>query len=213
MTHKVTIVDDHTLLSQAIGNLVSELENFKTDGVFGNGQEVINALRAGRIHPEIILMDVKMPVMDGIEATTIISKEFPKIHVLALSVEEEEKTIIAMLKAGAKGYLNKDIRKELLFKALNEIIKEGLFHTQNVTNALVGILKHKDDIEELKERELEFIKLSCSDMTYKEIAEKMFLSPKTIENYRESVFNKLGVKNRVGLVLFAIKNKIYSFHG
>ncbi|MGB3454400.1 MAG: response regulator transcription factor [Moheibacter sp.] len=209
MKHKVTIVDDHTLLSQAIGNLVDGFDDFETDGIFKNGQEVVNALKSKRINPEIILMDVRMPVMDGIEATRIITKEFPRILVLALSVETEERTIIQMLKAGAKGYLSKDIRKELLYQALTGALKEGFFHTQNVTDALIGSLKHKDEVEELKEREIEFIKLACSDLTYKEIADKMSLSPKTVDNYRDSVFTKLNAKNRIGLVLFAIKHGIY----
>ncbi|MGB6094459.1 MAG: response regulator transcription factor, partial [Moheibacter sp.] len=108
MKHKVTIVDDHTLLSQAIGNLVDGLDDFETDGIFKNGQEVVDALKGKRITPKIILMDVRMPVMDGIEATRIITKTYPKILVLALSVETEERTIIQMLKAGAKGFLSKD---------------------------------------------------------------------------------------------------------
>ncbi len=210
MKHKVTVVDDHMLLSQAIGNLVDGFEDFETDGIFSNGQELLNALRSGRVNPEIILMDVKMPVMNGIETTGILSKDYPDIKVLALSVEEEEHVIIQMLRAGAKGYLGKDIKKEFLYQALTVTLKEGFFHTQNVTDALVGSLEHKNEIEVLKERELEFIKLACSDMTYKEIADKMSLSPKTVENYRESVFNKLNAKNRIGLVLYAIKNGIYT---
>lgn len=209
MKHKITIVDDHTLLSQAIGNLVNGFDDFETDGIFGNGQEVINALKSGRTNPEIILMDVKMPVMNGIVTTQIITKEFPKIKVIALSVEEDERTIIQMLKAGAKGYLSKDIRKEILHQALTQTLKDGFFHTQNVTDALIGNLKHENEIKELKEREIEFIKLACTDLTYKEIADKMCLSPKTIDNYRDTVFTKLNAKNRVALVLFAIKNKIY----
>jgi len=209
MKHKVTIVDDHTLLSQAIGNLVDGLDDFETNGIFKNGQEVVDALKEKKINPEIILMDVRMPVMDGIEATRIITKTYPKILVLALSVETEERTIIQMLKAGAKGYLSKDIRKELLYQALTGTLKEGFFHTQNVTDALIGSLKSKNEVVELKEKEIDFIKLACSDLTYKEIADKMNLSPKTIDNYRDSVFTKLNVKNRVGLVLFAIKHGIY----
>src|SRR5690554_1837888 len=209
MKHKVTIVDDHTLLSQAIGNLVDGFDDFETNGIFGNGLDVLNALKSGKINPEIILMDVKMPVMNGVETTRLITKEFPKIYVLALSVEEEERTIIEMIKAGAKGYLSKDIRKELLYMALTETLREGFFHTQNVTEALIENLKNKESVEELKERELEFIQLACSDMTYKEIAKEMNCSPKTVDNYREAVFSKLNAKNRIGLVLFAIKHGIY----
>ncbi|RRJ87728.1 DNA-binding response regulator [Paenimyroides tangerinum] len=210
MKHKIAVVDDHTLLSQAIGKLIDGFENFQTEGIFKNGQELITALNNKSIDPEIILMDVNMPILNGIETTKILSQDFPVISVLALSVEEEEKTIIQMLKSGAKGYLNKDIQKDLLLFALNSILQTGIFHTQNVTQALIGNLEKKtDDLDELKEREIEFIQLACTDMTYREIADKMFLSPKTVDNYRDSVFSKLNIKNRIGLVLFAIKKGIY----
>lgn len=210
MKHEIAVVDDHSLLSEAIGNLVNGFTEFKTYGIYHNGQELITALKANGKYPEIVLMDVNMPVLNGIETTKILTKEFPEVKVLALSVDEEEATIIEMLKSGAKGYLSKDIEKSLLHQALTETIKEGFFHTSNVTDALLGNLKKSNELDELKEREIEFIQMACTDMTYKEIAEKMFLSPKTIDNYRDSVFTKLNVKNRIGLVLFAIKNGIFS---
>lgn len=208
MKHKVIIVDDHGLLSQAIGELVNQFQEFETVARFGNGQEVIQALKTGT-ETDLILMDVNMPLLNGIETTQQISRDFPDIKVLALSVEEDEKTIIAMLKAGAKGYLSKDIPSDLLEEALKATIKNGYYYTANVNQALMESLNKKDELDELKEREVEFIKLACSDMTYKEIADQMFLSPKTIDNYRDAVFSKLNVKNRIGLVLFAIKNGIY----
>ncbi|MGB6084622.1 response regulator [Moheibacter sp.] len=209
MKHKIAIVDDHTLLSQAIGNLIESFDDFETDGIFHNGQELINALKNKTIQPQIVLMDVNMPVLNGIETTKILTKEFPDLLVLALSVDEDENTIIQMLKSGAKGYLSKDIQKDMLHLALTNILQNGFFHTQNVTDALLGSLKKKNELDDLKEREIEFIQLACTDLTYKEIADKMFLSPKTIDNYRDAVFSKLNIKNRVGLVLFAIKTGIY----
>lgn len=209
MKHKIAIVDDHTLLSQAIGNLIESFDDFETDGIFHNGQELINALKDKTIQPEIVLMDVNMPVLNGIETTKILTKEFPDLLVLALSVDEDENTIIQMLKSGAKGYLSKDIQKDMLHLALTNTLQQGFFHTQNVTDALLGSLKKKNELDDLKEREIEFIQLACTDLTYKEIADKMFLSPKTIDNYRDAVFSKLNIKNRVGLVLFAIKTGIY----
>lgn len=207
--HSVIVVDDYELLSEAIGKLVDEFDEFETTCVLKNGKELIDALKKGKINPDIVLMDVNMPVLNGIETTKILTKEFPEIKVLALSVDDDEATIIQMLRAGAKGYLTKDIQKELLHTALVTLLEQGYFHTQMVTAVLVGNLQKNNGIEELKDREIEFIKLACSDLTYKEIADKMFLSPKTIDNYRDSVFVKLNVRNRVGLVLFAIKNKIF----
>lgn len=208
--HKVALVDDHTLLSQAIGNLVDGFEEFQTEGIFKNGQDLLTALKGEKINPEIILMDVNMPVLNGIETTKILTTDYPTIKVLALSVEEEETTIIQMLKAGARGYLSKDIQKDVLWHALKTTLDTGFYHSPNVTQALLGnMTKKNNDLDELKEREIEFIQLACTDMTYKEIADKMFLSPKTIDNYRDAVFAKLNIKNRVGLVLFAIKSGIY----
>lgn len=208
--HKVALVDDHTLLSQAIGNLVDGFEEFQTEGIFKNGQDLLTALKGEKINPEIILMDVNMPVLNGIETTKILTTDYPTIKVLALSVEEEETTIIQMLKAGARGYLSKDIQKDVLWHALKTTLDTGFYHSPNVTQALLGnMTKKNNELDELKEREIEFIQLACTDMTYKEIADKMFLSPKTIDNYRDAVFAKLNIKNRVGLVLFAIKSGIY----
>jgi DNA-binding NarL/FixJ family response regulator len=127
-------------------------------------------------------------------------------------MEDDEKTIISMLKAGARGYLLKDMPPKILFEAINTVYEKGVFYTDNVTQCLLNIRTEdnevKDSVDELKDREKEFIKLACSELTYKEIADLMFLSPKTIDGYRDSVFTKLDVKSRVGLVLFALKHQL-----
>lgn len=208
MKHTVAVVDDHTLLSQAIGEMIDHFKDFCLLHTSANGQDLINKLKDKNQIPEVILMDVNMPVMNGVETTKFLNENYPDISVLALSIEEDEETILKMLRAGAKGYLVKDTRKEVLEQALLETIEKGYFHSNTVANLLINNLISKKQAHdfELKEREKEFIEYACSDMTYKQIAEKMFLSPKTIDNYRESVFVKLNVKNRIGLVLFAIKN-------
>jgi len=208
--YKVAIVDDHTLLSEAIAGLVRQFSNFEVVNVAQNGQEFINFVEANADNrPDIVLMDVKMPVMGGIEATTFLQKHYPEIKVLALSIEEEEGVVLQMIRAGAKGYLLKDTRKNILELALNEVMTQGFYYTNTVERI---VNKTESKIEEeivLKEREIEFIKHACTEMTYKQIAEKMFLSPKTVEGYREAVFQKLGLKNRTGLVIYAIKNNIF----
>jgi len=204
----IVIVDDHTLLSQAISGLVNSFEDFEVLYTCKNGQELIDKLVFKENIPDIILMDVQMPIMDGIEATLHLKDHFPGIKVIALSVEAEERTILRMLRAGAKGYLLKDTEKSVLENALKELDEQGFYHTNTVAQLLVKSLEEDHSLA-LKEREVEFIKHACTEMTYNEIADKMFLSPKTIQGYRDSVFSKLNLKNRTGLVIYAIKNGFF----
>lgn len=209
--HPVFVVDDHTLLSQAIAHMVNSFSNFKVVTTCKNGNELLQKIVQKEFQlPEVILMDVNMPVMNGIEATEWLSKEYPDIKVLALSVEDDDSSILRMIKAGAVGYLLKDSEKTILEKALNETIKNGYYHTKEVASLLVRNLTKEDSAIQLKEKEITFLKLACTEFTYKEIADKMCLSPKTIDGYRDALFTKLNVKNRVGLVIYAIKNKIYT---
>jgi len=204
------IVDDHLLFSQALNSLVSNFKEFDVIKILNNGQELVDYLSDNNPEPEIVLMDIQMPILNGIEATKWLKEYKPEIKVLALSMECDEDTILKMLRAGAKGYLLKDIHPSILKHALNEVHSNGFYYTENVANTLLNSANKKEirPKVELKDRELELLKLACSEMTYKEIAEKMFISPKTVENYRESLFQKLEVKTRIGLVLYAIKEKI-----
>jgi len=201
--YNVVVVDDHTLLSQAISGLVNDFKNFQVMYTCKNGQELLDKVKFKNNVPDIILMDVNMPIMDGIETTTFLKEHHPDIKVLALSVEAEDHIILKMIRAGAKGYLLKDTEKSVLESALEETIATGYYHTNTVAELLVNSLDNKSL---LKEREIEFIKHACTEMTYNEVAEKMFLSPKTVQGYRDNVFSKLNLKNRTGLVIYAIKN-------
>lgn len=210
MTYSVVIVEDHILLSQAIGGLVDGFSKFKVLYLCKNGRELLTKFKDPKNIPDIVLMDINMPIMNGIETTAALKEQYPQVNVLALSVEEDEKTVLKMLRSGAKGYLLKDTEKSILENALIEVQETGFYHTKNVTNLLLGSLnKKKDNQIVLKDREIEFIKHACTEKTYKEIASDMCLSPKTIEGYRDVLFEKLNLKNRTGLVVYAIKNKIY----
>ena len=209
--HAVIVVDDHTLLSQAIAQMVNNFENFRVVATCKNGNDLVQKISSGNaLKPEVVLMDVNMPIMNGIEATEWLAKHKPEIKVLALSVENDDNSILRMIKAGAVGYLLKDSEKSVLEKALNETISNGYYHTREVANLLVRSLTKEENTIQLKEKEITFLKLACTELTYKEIADKMYLSPKTIDGYRDSLFSKLNVKNRVGLVIYAVKNKIYT---
>ncbi|ARV16138.1 response regulator transcription factor [Polaribacter sp. SA4-12] len=210
--YSVVIVDDHTLLSQAIAAMVNTFSKFKVLYTCKNGQELIDKFSSSpKFIPDVVLMDINMPIMNGIETTEWITKNHQEVNVMALSVEDEEATILKMLKVGAIGYLLKDTEKAVLESALVEIVENGFYHTKSVTNLLMKSLSGngKEEIL-LNDRQVTFMKHACSELTYKEIADRMCLSPKTIDGYRDVLFTKLNVKNRVGLVMYAIKNKIYT---
>jgi DNA-binding NarL/FixJ family response regulator len=207
MSNSIAIVDDHNLFATSLKNLVESYSNFEVSGLYKNGQELVNHFEAGQPKPDIVLLDIRMPQMDGPETMAWLKNNHPGQKVLALTMEDDEDTIFRMVKLGCRGYLLKDIEPEEFQFALNEVLEEGFYYTAEVSEAI----KHHEDsnAEHLTPRELEFLSLACTEMTYKEVAHKMNLSPKTIDGYRESLFNKLNVRSRIGLVLFAIKHKIY----
>ncbi|MBG44026.1 MAG: DNA-binding response regulator [Aequorivita sp.] len=209
MNYSVVVVDDHFLLSQAIGGLVQGFRRFKVLYLCKNGSELLDKFDNKKNIPDLVLMDIKMPILNGIETTEILKKKFPSVKVLALSIEEDEYTILKMLRAGACGYLLKDTKKDILEEALIQVMKKGHYYTNTVSQILVDSLENEIDTD-LKEKEIEFIKLACTDLSYKEISEAMCCSYKTVEGYRDSVHKKLKIKNRIGLVLFAIHHNLFT---
>lgn len=208
MNHSIIIVDDHKLFAQSLQVLVNSFEEFEVIEVFKNGKELLDYLQEDHEEPDIILLDMRMPVMDGMETMSWLKEKKPSQKVLALTVDQEDDTIIKMLKLGCRGYLLKDIDPEEFEHALNSIIQYGYYSNKTISEAL-SHEEQKEKYEMLTSRELKFIRYACSENTYKEIAEEMNLSPKTIDGYRESIFSKLGIKSRVGLVMFAVKEGIF----
>ncbi|MBB4807123.1 DNA-binding NarL/FixJ family response regulator [Chryseobacterium defluvii] len=211
-TIPIAIVDDHTLMSKALENMIMENPQYSVIMNHPNGEDFIADLEKASELPAVVLMDINMPYKNGIETTEWLSEHHPEIKVIALTMEDDEKVLIKMLKAGAKGYLLKDMQPSILFQAIDTVFDKGSFYTDFVAQKLLKVktedLKTASLLSELKDKEKEFIKWACSELTYKEIADKMFLSPKTIDGYRDSVFTKLEIKNRVGLVLFALKHDL-----
>jgi two-component system, NarL family, invasion response regulator UvrY len=209
----VALIDDHSLIRNALKELINRFDDFEVIIDASNGQEFINKLRSSPI-PDIALLDINMPVMDGFMTANYLNQYYPNIKVLALTVDNEEESIIKMLRVGAVGYLLKDSETSQLKIALNEVVNKGYYHTELVTNTLMKSIKPNHStafskpIFMFQSREEEFLKLACTELTYKEIADKMNLSPRTVDGYRENLFEKLELKSRVGLVLFAIKNGI-----
>jgi two-component system invasion response regulator UvrY len=204
---KIVLVDDHILLRSGLRGLIDSFDNCTVLFEANNGKDFIGKLNAEEI-PDIVLMDINMPEMDGYETTLWIKDNHPEIKVLALSMYDNENAIIRMLRAGVKGYILKDCDPSELHYAINSIITSGFYYTENVTGKLISMVSKKDSIDELNEREITFLKLVCSELTYKEIADKMYKGARTIDGYRDALFEKLNVKTRVGLVLYAIKNGI-----
>ncbi|WP_448702623.1 response regulator [Mucilaginibacter sp. AW1-3] len=205
---KIAIVDDHALFRSGVAALMGEFTELKIVFEASNGQQMQQLLPKAEL-PQVILMDINMPVMDGYETTIWLKEHYPKILVLALSMYEDDKAVIKMIKSGASGYVLKQSKPRELLEAIQSIVKKGVFINEIVSGKLIRSMSSNIDDLKLTTRELEFLKLCCSEMSYKEIADLMFVSPRTVDNYRESLFQKLNLKTRSGLVLYAIKNEIF----
>ncbi len=221
---RLAIVDDHKLFRKGIISLI-ELYNDDRYMVLleaENGDDLIGQLSKTEI-PDIVIMDIEMPQRDGYQTVECLEKQYPDIKILVVSQVDREEAIIRMLRLGVKGYLSKNIEPEELRSALQAIYDKGYYYTDFITGKLIHSLQQESKQKEkqekkqelnqstwkqLNEREKEFLQLCCQEQTYEQIAKKMFLSPKTIDGYRNSLFEKFGVGSRVGLVLFAIKNEL-----
>ncbi len=210
----VVLVDDHSLLRNGLASLIKSFGDYNILFEADNGQDFINKLKPKTL-PQVVLMDINMPEMDGYEACLWLKNNHPEIKVLALSMYDQENSVIRMFKAGAKGYILKDCDPSELKAALSAVVSKGFYYSEMVTGKLIHTINSLDEEDsqvknmiQLNEREVHFLKLVCTELTYKEIAEKMFLSPRTIDGYRDDLFQKLNAKTRVGLVMYAIKNGI-----
>ncbi len=210
---KLVLVDDHILLRNGLAALVKDLGHeilFEAN----NGNDFITKLDLANL-PDIVLLDINMPEMDGYETAQWIKTNHSKIKILALSMYDNEGPIIRMLKIGAKGYILKDSDPAELKAAIDALVSKGYYYSDFISSKLIDVINKIDDegIEfirsvELNDREIDFLKYVCTDLTYKEIADKMFISPRTVDGYRESLFRRLQLKTRVGLALYAIKSGI-----
>jgi len=206
----IAIVDDHTLFRNGVAALMGEFDELKVVFEAENGEQMQQMLVKHSL-PQVILMDINMPVMDGYAATKWIKEKYPQIKVLALSMFEDDKAVIRMIKNGASGYVLKESKPRDLLEAIKTINEKGVYINEMVSGKLLRSVSDKGDAPEFSKKELEFLKLCCSELTYKEIADQLFVSPRTVDNYREALFLKLNLKSRSGLVLYAIQNEIFKF--
>lgn len=204
---KIAIVDDHALFRKGLMSIVREIEEVEVLFEADNGKMMTEMIVKGKV-PDVILMDIKMPVMDGYLSTQWLKEHYPGIRVLALSMYEDDRAVMQMIKSGAGGYILKSSKPNELLEAVKGIHSKGVFINEKVSGKLYrNALNSVDPV--LTVNELLFLKLCCSEMTYKEIAEELCISPRTIDNYRDSLFEKLEIKSRTGLVLYAIKQGIF----
>ena len=210
----VALVDDHELLRTGLLGIINSFDGFKVAFEANNGKQFIEKVKT-KAPPDIVLLDITMPVMDGYEASLWIKNNLPKTKVLVLSMLENDTAIIRMLKNGARGYILKDSKPKVFKDALDNIRDSGYYINELVSNKLMQYINHevvfdgdKFALNSLSENETSFLKWICTEKTYKEIADEMCLSPRTIDTYRDNLFKKLDVKTRVGLAIFAIKSGI-----
>lgn len=208
----ISVVDDHTLFRSGLVNLIKSFgEKYQVVSTYNNGRELLDHFVLNDA-AQLIILDMNMPELNGYETTVELKKLKSETKILILTMVEDEQLLIKMLRCGVGGYLSKDVEPAELKLAIDAIVNEGYYYPKHITgkliNALNTPLNEASENSQLTERELTFLQYACSEYTYKEIADKMFLSVKTIDGYRNALFEKLQVKSRVGLVLFAVRHNL-----
>ena len=210
---QILIADDHPFFRDGIHQLLGDQDAIESIDEATNGKEVLQML--AKKYYDLVIMDIKMPLMSGVEATRVIKKKFPDVKVLAISMYDEQPYIVKMLKAGAKGYLLKNSTKEELLKAISQVMKGENYFSSEVSEIMVSQIvsgKHVDNGYDeqpeltLTKREIEIIKMIAEELTNVEIGERLNISPRTVDTHRRNLLQKLKVKNTAGLVKYALKN-------
>jgi DNA-binding NarL/FixJ family response regulator len=212
MKYTIAVVDDHLLIAKAISVIIDGFEHFEVLYQAENGKALQEKMKVRVNIPDIVLMDISMPVMNGFEATQWLTDNYPDVTVMALSVQDDDDSLIKMIQCGAKGYLHKNVHPTELELALNTLMDKGMYFPAWATSKIFTSMSKKDkkpNTPEIafSERENEFLTYVCTELTYKEIADKMNCSPRTVEGYRDALFEKLEVKTRVGLAMYAVRNR------
>ena len=213
---KIVLADDHILLRNALAELVDGFGDCKVVYQAGTGREVIRYLSTGDI-PHVAILDLNMPDIDGFETAEWIRQHFPEINILMLTMYDSELSLIRLLQSGVKGFLRKDIHPSELKFAIRSVVRTGFYYSSNATGRLVNLFRNNKESNNrlqhsiLTLAEIKFLKLACTDLTYKEIAQQMVLNPRSVDTLRDQLFVKLDVKSRVGLAMIAVKHGIVTF--
>lgn len=211
----IALVDDHNLLRTALASQINNLSGYRVMLEAANGKQFMEQVDPQNL-PVIVLLDIVMPEVNGFDTALWISKHYPQMRIIALSMLYDETAITRMLRNGAKGFLMKDTEVQELQKALQEVMDKGIYLNRylyknflnSIDNFKTGDEPDFHKVALLTTREKEFLRWLCADMAYKEIAAAMFVSPRTIDGYRDALLEKLNVSSKIGLVVFAIKNHI-----
>lgn len=212
---KVAIADDHKIFRSGVINTLTPYANINVVFEAEDGEHLLEIMQQQQ--PDVILMDLKMPKMDGIQATIKVREKYPHVKVIILTMYEDDNFIVHLVENGANAYLLKNSEPEEIYEAICTTFDKGFYFNENVNLALLKKVLHKNKQQfkptfknevQLSDRELEVLKLICNEFTTQEISEKIFLSPRTVEGLRQKLLEKLNVKNTVGLVLYAFRNSL-----
>ncbi|MBS1635435.1 MAG: response regulator transcription factor [Bacteroidetes bacterium] len=209
---KIAVVDDQHLVREGIISLLKEYEGFEIILEASNGHEFVELLQDRK--PQVVLLDYEMPVMDGNETIQVLQKQYPDIKIIVISGYDTEELMIHLMERGVNAFLQKDRHANELIDAIHVVMNNNYYFNNRISmvmlRRLVNMKKHSavSDPISLTEREIEVAKLVCQELSNKEIAEKLFLSPRTIDSYREKLMQKIGARNTAGIVLYAIKHNL-----
>ncbi|HRP33723.1 MAG TPA: response regulator transcription factor [Agriterribacter sp.] len=201
----IAIADDHKIFCDSLEALINDFEGFSVVWTVQDGDKAIEKLLQKNGQPQILLLDINMPGKNGIEVAEWLFQNNMPVHILALTMENDDTSILKMLQYGVKGYLLKNVSAEELLNALQAVVKYGFYYTPLITKQISRqvAMRNTDAVPDLKDRERELLQYMCTDLSYTEIAAKMFLSESTVDTYRARLFEKFNVKNRIGLLLKA----------
>ena len=211
---KIILADDHEIFRDGFKAMIRKQPFIQLVGEAGDGLELVDLVK--ELQPHVVVTDIKMPKMDGVAATKILVKEYPRIGIIALSMFDEENLIIEMLEAGAMGYLLKNAHKDEIIEAIRTVNEGQNYYCNDTSAKLAQLIARSRVREETKTKKLEFsekelavIRYICQEMTNKEMATQLSLSIRTVEGYRDRIQEKIGARNAAGIVVYAIKNNIY----
>lgn len=213
---KIVLADDHVLLRNALARLINSFSTCEVILEVSNGRELTESIKPNHL-PDVVLLDLNMPEMDGYETATWLKVHFPEIHILMLTMYDSEQALIRLLQQGVKGFLKKDIHPAELSFAINAVMQSGFYYSQHISGKMANLFRSRNGngiaLEKalLTDQEIDFLRSAASDLTYKEIAMKMKLNPRAVDSLRDHLFDKLEVKSRVGLAMYAIRQGIVAF--